>query len=150
MLSYRNQSIDMKSKSVVYTRVYTLFQPRSKRILFSQNCILKNRQKKELNFSNSVFSSIWKTEKLFIIFLLIIPGRRLDQDEYVRLGLTSSEDIFKRSWSRTVYSSWPYVLTSKRLQDVLPRCLQDVLKTSSKRLQDVFKSVFKTSCKDIF
>ena len=32
-----------------------------------------------------------------------------------------------------------------RLQDVLPRRLQDVLKTSSKRLQDVLKKVFKTS-----
>ena len=138
MLSYRNQSIDMKSKSVVYTRVYTLFQPRSKRILFSQNCILKNRQKKELNFSNSVFSSIWKTEKLFIIFLLIIPGRRLDQNEYVRLGLTSSEGIFKRSWSRTIYSSWLYVLKTSS------RRFQDVFKTSSRRFQDVFKTSWKT------
>ena len=31
--------------------------------------------------------------------------RRLDQDEYVCLSLTSSEDVFKMSWSRPIYSS---------------------------------------------
>ena len=45
--------------------------------------------------------------------------RRLDQDEYVCLSLTSSEDVFKTSWSRSIYSSWPYVFktSSRRLQD---------------------------------
>ena len=32
-------------------------------------------------------------------------SRRLDQGEYVRLSLTSSEDVFKMSWSRPIYSS---------------------------------------------
>ena len=88
------------------------------------------------------------------IFTLLIrlqktSSRRLDQDQYIRLGHTSSrrlQDVFKTS--------------SRRLQDVLPRRLQDVFKTSSRRLaktssrhlQDVFKTfwrrlqnVFKTS-----
>ena len=80
-------------------------------------------------------------------------SRRLDQDEYVRLSLTSSEDVFKTSWSRPIYSSWPYVFktSSRRFQDVfktsstpLPktssRHLQDTFKTFSRRLQDVFKT----------
>ena len=78
-------------------------------------------------------------------------SRRLDQDKYVRLSLTSSEDVFKTSWSRPIYSSWPYVFKTSS------RCLQDVFKTSSRRLQGVFKTssrrlqgIFKTSCKDIF
>ena len=50
-------------------------------------------------------------------------SRRLDQDEYVRLNLTSSEDVFKTS--------------SRRLgQDQYIRLGY----TSSRRLQDVFKT----------
>ena len=49
--------------------------------------------------------------------------RRLDQEEYVRLSLTSLEDVFKTS--------------SRRFQDILPRRLQDVLKTSSRRLAKI-------------
>ena len=63
--------------------------------------------------------------------------RRLDQDEYVCLSLRSSEDVFKTSWTRPIYSSWLYVFKTS---------CQDVFKTSSRRLQNVFK----TSCKDIF
>ena len=62
--------------------------------------------------------------------------RRLDQDEYVALSLTSSEDVFKTSWSRPLYSSWPYIFktSSRCLQDVLSRSLQDKFKASSRRL----------------
>ena len=96
-----------------------------------------------------------------------------------RLSSLSSEDVLiktnmfalalrlqKTSWSRPIYSSWPYVFKtfSRRLQDVLPRRLQDVFKTSSnvlpRRLQRVFKTswrrlqnVFKTSSRclqDVF
>ena len=82
--------------------------------------------------------------------ILKTSWRHLDQDEHVRLSLTSSEDIFKTSWSRPIYSSWPYVFktSSRRLgQDqyirlgyTSSRRLQDVFKTSSRRLQDVFKT----------
>ena len=73
-------------------------------------------------------------------------SRRLGQDQYIRLGHTSSrclQDVFKTS--------------SRRLQNVLPRRLQDVLKTSSRRLNDVLKTssrrlqdIIKTSCQDVF
>ena len=60
--------------------------------------------------------------------------RRLDQDEYVRLSLMSSEDVFKTF--------------SRRLQDVLQKRLQDIFKTFWRRLQDILQrylqDVFKT------
>ena len=87
--------------------------------------------------------------------------RRLDQGEYVRLSLTSSEDVLVKTnifvlairlqdvfktFSRRLQDV--FKTSSRRLQDVLPRCLQDVFKTSSRRLaktssrhlQDVFKT----------
>ena len=57
------------------------------------------------------------------IFLLII-----------RLQRTSSEDVFKTSWSRPIYSSCPYVFKTSS------RYFQDVFKMSSRYLQDVFKT----------
>ena len=40
------------------------------------------------------------------------------------------QDVLKTSWSRPIYSSWPYVFktSSRHLQDVLQRYLQDVFK----------------------
>ena len=67
------------------------------------------------------------------------------------------QDVFKMSWSRRTYSLYSYVFktssrcldqdqyirlghtSSRRLQDVLPRCLQNVFKTSSRHLQDVLQ-----------
>ena len=96
-------------------------------------------------------SSWWRhLEDVFRLCLQNPSSRRLDQDEYIRLSHTSSEDVFKTSWSRPIYSSCPYVFktSSRHLQDVLPRRLQDVFKTSSRRLantswrhlQDVLKT----------
>ena len=64
---------------------------------------------------------------------------RLDQDEYVRLSLTSSEGVFKTSSKRLGQDQ--YI----RLCHTSSRCLQDIFKTSSKRLQDILKIVFETS-----
>ena len=100
--------------------------------------------------------------------------RRRFQDVFIKTNIfailiTSSEDVFKTSWSRPVYSSWSYVFktssrrlaktSSRRFQDVFKmfsrrlaktssrhlaktssRYLQDVFKTSSKRLRDVLKT----------
>ena len=62
-------------------------------------------------------------------YFVFVFRRRLDQDKYVRLSLTSSEDVLVKT---NIF--------------VLAIRLQDVFKTFSRRLQDVFK----TSCKDIF
>ena len=88
--------------------------------------------------------------------------RHLDEDEYILINHTSSEDVFKTSWSRPIYSSCPYVFkaSSRRFQDVFKMSCYNVFKTFSRRLQDVlqkrlqdvfkmsstcFQDVFKTS-----
>ena len=93
-------------------------------------------------------------------------SRHLYQDEYVPLSLTCSEDLFKTSWSRPIYSFWPYISkkSSRPLQDVLQIRLKDLFKTSlthlaktsSRHLQDIFKTfwrrledVFKTYSKSL-
>ena len=104
-------------------------------------------------------ANIRLNEDVFRLRLQKTSSRRLDQDEYVRLSLTSSEDVFKTSWSRPIYSSWSYVFktssrrfqevfkrSSRYLQDVLLRRFQDFFKMSSRRLQDILKtssSIFK-------
>ena len=60
-------------------------------------------------------------------------SRRLDEDDYIHLDHTFSEDVFKTPWSWGIYSPWSYTFKTSS------RYLQDVFKTSSRRLQDVFK-----------
>ena len=65
-------------------------------------------------------------EDVLKTFFVFIFRRRFCQDQYIRLGYTSSrrlQDVFKTF--------------SRRLQEVLPRHLQGVLQ---KRLQDIFKT----------
>ena len=71
------------------------------------------------------------------IFTILIrlqktSSRRLDQDQYIRLGHMSSrrlQDVFRRLAK----------ISSKHLQDVLEKRLQDIFKTSSRHLQDVLQ-----------
>ena len=97
--------------------------------------------------------------------------RRLEQDEYVRLTLTSSEDVLVQTNAlvlairlQDVFEVFPRRLaktSSRRFQDVFKTSCKNVFKTSSrrleKRIQDIFKTssrrfedVIKTSCKDSF
>ena len=104
-----------------------------------------------LNFVNNLVL----TQQTFV--LMKTSWRRLDQDEYVRLSLTSSEDVFKTSSRRLGQDQYIRLghTSSRRLQNVFKtssRRLQIVFKTSSRRLQDVVKTfwrhlqdVFKTS-----
>ena len=75
-------------------------------------------------------------------------SRRLDQDEYIRLTHTSSEDVFKTSSTCVDQDQYNRLghTSSRRLQDVFKTSLRRLAKTSSKRLQDIFK----TSCKNVF
>ena len=63
-------------------------------------------------------------------------SRGLDQDEYIRFSLMSSKDIFKTSWWRLIYSSWPYVFktSSRHFQNVFKTSSRRLAKTSSRRL----------------
>ena len=80
----------------------------------------------------SEHSSWWRClEDVLKTSFVFVFRRRLDQDQYIRLGHRSSrrlQDVFKAS--------------SRFLQDVLPRRLQDVFKTSC-------KNVFKTSSRSL-
>ena len=92
--------------------------------------------------------------------------RRRLQDVLIKTNMFALalrlQDVFKTSWSRPIYLSWPYVfkMSSRHFQDIFKTSCKNVLKTSSirlkKRLQDIFKTssrrfedVFSTSCKDI-
>ena len=87
--------------------------------------------------------------------------RRLDQDEYVRLSLTSSGDVFKTSSRRLGQDQYiclgytssrllqgvfklscqdAFKTFSRRLEDLLQKRLQDIFKTSLRRFEDVFKT----------
>ena len=78
--------------------------------------------------------------------------RRLDQDEYGRLSLTSSEDVLKTSSRRLGQDQYIRLdhTSSRRLAKTFSKRLQDVFenvfKTSSRRLQDVFKDILKLNC----
>ena len=99
---------------------------------------------------------VLKTSFIFVF------RRRLDQDECVRLSLTSSEDVFKTSSRRLGQDQYIRLghTSSRGFEDIFKtssKRFQELFKTSSKRLQDVsktssrrFQDVFKTSCKDIF
>ena len=70
---------------------------------------------------------------------------RLGQDQYIRVGYTSSrrlQDVFETSWSRPIYSSLLYVFKTscKKVFKTSSRSFEDVFKTSSRHLQDVFKT----------
>ena len=90
---------------------------------------------------------------------------RLGQSEYIRFSHKSSEDVIKTSWSRPISSGhtssrrlqevfakhFENALKSSRrstkacsrhLQDVLPKCLQDVFKTSSSHLAKTSSKLF--------
>ena len=86
----------------------------------------------------SKHSSWWRRlEDVLKTSFVFVFRRRLDQDEYVCLSLTSSEDVFKKSSRRLNQDQ--YI----RLGHTSSRCLA---KTSSRSFQDVFK----TSCKNVF
>ena len=84
------------------------------------------------------------------------PSRRLDQDEYVRLSLTSSrrlQDVLVKTniFVLAIRFQGVFKKFSRRLAKTFARILQktsckNIFKTFWRRLQDVFKR----SCKDIF
>ena len=79
---------------------------------------------------------------LKVIFVLKISKFLIWLFGHVPANIRLDEDVFKTSWSRRIYSPDSYVFR-RRLQDVSKtssRHLQDVFKMFRKRLQDVFKT----------
>ena len=83
--------------------------------------------------------------------------RRLGQDKYTSLSHTSSEDVFKTSCLRRIYSVVPYFFktssrhfqvvfktSSKSLAKMSSGLLQDILKTFWRSLQGIFKIFLRT------
>ena len=71
--------------------------------------------------------------------------RRRLQDVLIKTNMFAlALRLQKTSWSRPIYSSWPYVFkaSSRRFQNVLQKRLQDIFKTSRRRFcsDDVFKT----------
>ena len=86
---------------------------------------------------------VLKTSDVFVF------RRHLVQHEYIHLSHTSSEGVFKTSWSRRIYLSWWYVFktSSRRFRKMSSRHLQDVSKTYHQvkllllaRLEDIFET----------
>ena len=110
--------------------------------------------------SGSLFfpGNIRLNEDVFSLRLQKTSWRRLDQDEYVRLSLTSSEDVFKTSSRRLGQDQYIRLgyTSSRRLQDVFKTSSRRLAKTSSRHLQDVFKTYYQvkvflvTQFQDVF
>ena len=94
-------------------------------------------------FLPSKHSSWWRhLEDVLKTSFVFVFRRRLHQDYYDRLSLTSSEYVFKTSWSRPIYSSWPYVFktSSRRFEDVFKMSSRHLQDFQQRYLQDVFKA----------
>ena len=91
-----------------------------------------------------------RLEDVFCLRLQKTYSRRLDQDEYIRLSHTSSEDVLVKTniFVLAIRLQDVFKTFSRRLPKTSSRHLQDVFKTSSRRLaktssrplQDVFKA----------
>ena len=76
------------------------------------------------------WDSSWETFVLKTSFVFVFR-RRLDQNEYVRLTYSSSEDVLVKTniFVLAIRLQDVFKTSSKCLQGVLQRCLQDVFKT---------------------
>ena len=104
-----------------------------------------------LNPANIRLEDVLKTSFVFVF------RRRLDQDEYVRLSLTSSEDVLVKTNIFVLAIRLQDVFQDKNIFKISSRRLQNVFKTSSSRLakttsrclQNVFKTSWKTSLRHL-
>ena len=95
------------------------------------------------NVINSAHSKT--SQQTFVLMktsFVFVLRRRLDQDEYVRLRLTSSDDVFKTSSRRLGQDQYIRLghTSSRRLQDVFKTSLRRLAKTSPRHLQDLLKA----------
>ena len=86
--------------------------------------------------------SPWRRlEDVFRLRLRKTSSKRLDEDEYILINHTSSEDVFKTSSRRLGQDQYIRLghTSSRRLQDVFKTSSRRLAKTSSRHLQDVLK-----------
>ena len=108
--------------------------------------ILKTSSRRLQNFFKTSCKDFFSRRIILLIRLQKTSSRRLDQDQYIHLGHTPSthfQDVFKTS--------------SKRLEGVLQKRLQDIFKTTSRGFENVFKTssrhlqdVFQICLQDVF
>ena len=143
--AYDLYEILVKSWDWVRHNLLPRFVSRTKTLVTTVKNLAKEAQQTFVLMKTS-----WRRlEDVFRLRLQNTSSRRLDQDEYVRLSLTSSENVFKTSsgcLGQGQYIRLDYTFP-RRLQDVYKTSCQDVLKTFSRCRQDVLQKVFKTSSK---
>ena len=116
--------------------------PTTNKINYNHLAILKHHHhKNEYNFDNNNYNT---TQQTFVLMktswkrLSSQSSRHLDQDEYIRLSDTSSEDVFIKT--NTSVQAICFKTSSRRLQNVFKTSRKNVFKTYSRRLQDVLKA----------
>ena len=92
-------------------------------------------------------------EDIFHLHLQKTSWRRVNQDQYIHLSHTSSEDVLVKTniFVSVIRLQDVFKTFSRRVQDVLPRRFEDIFKTSSRHLQDIslrrLQDAFKPSSK---
>ena len=144
LLTYLPKAFDCLSHDLLLAKLFDCdCNIKALRLILSYLCNRKQQRKINIRFSlseKSLFDVpllqtfvMLKTaggrfEDVFHLCFQMTSSRRPDQHRYARLGLTSSkrlQDVLKMSCER----SFKTFLSDA--QDVLQRCLQDVLKTTS-------------------
>ena len=88
---------------------------------------------KHYSFQNKLQSAGEESSQQTFV-LMKTSSRRLDEDEYVLINHTSSEDVFKTSSRRLGQDQYIRLgyTSSRRFQDVFKTSCKNVFKTSSK------------------
>ena len=122
-----------------YWLLWKTWRPKSDHVKTEKCCLYLTLKNIKVCWQNTKKDIDWKEMDE------INPANiRLDEDEYILINHRSSKDVFKTSWSRPIYSSCPYVFktSSRHFQDVLPKRLQDVFKTCRKCVLKTFSRRF--------
>ena len=118
-----------------------------KKLLLNFYKILPSKHSLDQDVLRTFWRRLWSSSSKHV---LKASSRRLDEEKYILINHTSSEDVFKR-FSRRLgqhYYIRLFHTSSRRLQDVLPKLLQNVFKrsqryvskTTSGRFEDVSSS----------
>ena len=108
------------------------------------------------SFVFQVLLKVTQGESKILSFFLILIGEQRSQGEFKIALIVSAKSSSARPRVASHHPAFTSALSTQWLNQCLCSCTanirldEDVLKTSTKRLQDVFKNVFKTSSQDVF